>query len=82
REAITNIVRHSRATTCSLRFVTEVNRRRFVIEDNGQHASSREGNGIRGMRERIESLGGRLFLERDHGTRLLIELPLREPATS
>jgi glucose-6-phosphate-specific signal transduction histidine kinase len=29
------------------------------------------------MRERIESLGGRLSLERDHGTRLLIELPLR-----
>jgi two-component system, NarL family, sensor histidine kinase DesK len=29
------------------------------------------------MRERIESLGGQLSLERDHGTRLLIELPLR-----
>jgi glucose-6-phosphate-specific signal transduction histidine kinase len=34
------------------------------------------------MRERIESLGGHLFLERDHGTRLLIDLPLREPAAS
>lgn len=82
REAITNIVRHSRATTCRLRFVTEENHRRLVIEDNGQHAISREGNGIRGMRERIEALGGRLFLERDNGTRLLIELPLREPAVS
>jgi glucose-6-phosphate-specific signal transduction histidine kinase len=29
------------------------------------------------MRERIESLGGRLSLERDGGTRLLIDLPLR-----
>ena len=82
REAITNIVRHSRATTCRLRFVTEDNQRRLLIEDNGQHTISREGNGLRGMRERIESLGGHLFLERDHGTRLLIELPLREPATS
>lgn len=82
REAITNIVRHSRATTCRLHLVDEANRRSLVIEDNGEHPVCKEGNGLRGMRERIESLGGRLFLERDHGTRLLIELPLREPAAS
>lgn len=82
REAVTNIVRHSRATTCRLRFVTEANQRRLVIEDNGQHASTGEGNGLRGMRQRIESLGGHLHLERENGTRLLIELPLREPAAS
>jgi two-component system sensor histidine kinase DesK len=76
REAVTNIVRHARATTCRLRVITQDNRRRLVVEDNGEHAISREGNGLRGMRERIESLGGRLSLERDHGTRLLIELPL------
>lgn len=82
REAITNIVRHACATTCRLSFATADNQRRLVIEDDGQHAVSREGNGLRGMRERIESLGGHLFLERDHGTRLLIELPLRETAAS
>jgi two-component system sensor histidine kinase DesK len=80
REAVTNIVRHACASTCRLRFITEDNRRRLVVEDNGQHTIAREGNGLRGMRERIENLGGHLFLERDHGTRLLIELPLREPA--
>jgi two-component system sensor histidine kinase DesK len=77
REAVTNIVRHARATTCRLRLVTVEGSRRLVVEDNGEHAVEREGNGLRGMRERIESLGGRLSLERDHGTRLLIELPLR-----
>lgn len=77
REAVTNIVRHARATTCRLRFVTEDGRRCLVVEDNGEHAITREGNGLRGMRERIESLGGQLSLERDHGTRLLIDLPLR-----
>ncbi len=82
REAVTNIVRHSCATTCRLGFATEANQRRLGIEDNGQHATNREGNGLRGMRERIESLGGRLSLERDNGTRLLIELPIREPAAS
>jgi two-component system sensor histidine kinase DesK len=87
REAVTNIVRHSRATTCRLRFITEDSHRRLVIEDNGANSSSqssliREGNGLRGMRQRIESLGGHLFLEYDNGTRLLIDLPLREPAAS
>jgi two-component system sensor histidine kinase DesK len=80
REAVTNIVRHARATTCRLRFITDSGRRRLVVEDNGEHAIAREGNGLRGMRERIESLGGQLSLEQDNGTRLLIELPLRPEA--
>jgi two-component system sensor histidine kinase DesK len=80
REAVTNIVRHACATTCRLRFITEGHHRRLVVEDNGANEIKREGNGLRGMRERIENLGGNLSLECDHGTRLSIELPLREPA--
>jgi len=76
REAVTNIVRHARATRCTLRFVTEAGTRRLVVEDNGQHSAPREGNGLRGMRERVESIGGQLRLEHEHGTRLLITLPL------
>lgn len=86
REAVTNIVRHSKATTCRLRFVAESGQRRLVVEDNGQHSAIREGNGLRGMRERIESLGGRFQMERgiaqNCGTRLTIDLPLRGAATS
>jgi len=76
REAVTNIVRHARATRCTLRFVTEAGTRRLVVEDNGQHSAPREGNGLRGMRERVESIGGQLRLEHEQGTRLLITLPL------
>lgn len=86
REAVTNIVRHACATTCRLRFISEAGQRRLVVEDDGQHAVTREGNGIRGMRERIEALGGHFSLERgiaqNRGTRLTIELPLREAAAS
>ena len=91
REAVTNIVRHARATTCRLRFITESGHRRLVVEDDGQHTVAREGNGLRGMRERIESLGGRFSLERgiakdvigdNRGTRLIFELPTREPVAS
>lgn len=75
REAVTNIVRHAGASTCRLRFTGQNGRHSLVIEDDGQHEFVREGNGLRGMRERVESLGGKLKLEREHGTRLLIELP-------
>lgn len=75
REAVTNIVRHAQASTCRLKFVATNGRHSLLIEDDGMHVVQREGNGLRGMRERVESLGGTLLLERDHGTRLLIELP-------
>ena len=84
REAVTNIVRHARATTCSLHFVSEAGHRRLVVEDDGQNTVVREGNGLRGMRERIESLGGQFSLEcgiaQNRGTRLTLELPHRESA--
>ncbi len=86
REAVTNIVRHARASTCQLRFVSEQNRLRLVVEDDGHHPLIREGNGLRGMRERIESIGGHFSLEcgaaPQHGTRLTIELPQREATAS
>jgi two-component system sensor histidine kinase DesK len=86
REAVTNIVRHARATTCRLRFITDAGHRSLVVEDDGQHAVAREGNGLRGMRERVESLGGQFSMERgiaqDRGTRLIVELPFREAAAS
>ncbi len=80
REAVTNIVRHAQATTCTLRLRSEDGRQRLSVVDNGQHATAREGNGLRGMRERVESLGGQLSLNRESGTQLLIELPLRAGA--
>ena len=77
REAVTNIVRHAHAKTCRLHFITDQGHRRLIVEDDGEHALTSEGNGLRGMRERVESVGGYLALTRDSGTRLLIELPLR-----
>jgi len=80
REAVTNIVRHACATNCRLSLITQDGRRKLHVEDDGQHTLTREGNGLRGMRERVESLGGTLSLRRDHGTHLLIELPLHTGA--
>lgn len=82
REAVTNVVRHAKATQCTLSFCMEDGQHRLLIEDNGSHVQAREGNGLRGMRERVEALGGRLTLDRTTGTRLLIALPAQEGATA
>ncbi|HEY4010896.1 MAG TPA: sensor histidine kinase, partial [Acidobacteriaceae bacterium] len=75
REAVTNVVRHAQARTCRLRFTEQNGHHLLLIEDDGTHTVAREGNGLRGMRERVESLGGTLQLDRQQGTRLVIELP-------
>lgn len=77
REAVTNIVRHAEATRCAMRLaITADNYYALAVEDNGRHPIQQEGNGLRGMRERVRGLGGRLSIRSDHGTTLLIELPI------
>jgi two-component system, NarL family, sensor histidine kinase DesK len=75
REAITNIVRHAGASECSIEVSTARDSTQLVIADDGRGDIRQEGNGLRGMRERVRELGGSLSLESNHGTRLQIELP-------
>jgi len=78
REAVTNVVRHANARTCSLRLEQQNGLCRLEIEDDGQGGSPGEGNGLRGMRERVEMLGGTLNRDSHAGTRITITLPLKE----
>ncbi len=75
REAVTNIVRHADASECSIEVFSEQDRTQLVIADDGRGNIRQEGNGLRGMRERVQELGGSLSLESSRGTRLHIELP-------
>jgi two-component system sensor histidine kinase DesK len=77
REAVTNIVRHAQASQCRMRFVTENGHYSLTVEDDGRGNIRQEGNGLRGMRERIESLGGHLSIDGTQGTRLNIDIPVR-----
>jgi len=76
REAVTNVVRHADAHNCRLRLQPVNGNCRLEIEDDGRGGSAAEGNGLRGMRERIEALGGTLERDTRTGTRLRIEFPL------
>jgi two-component system, NarL family, sensor histidine kinase DesK len=75
REAVTNIVRHAGASECSIELSTAKDHTQMVIADDGRGDIRQEGNGLRGMRERVQELGGRLSLDSNRGTRLQIELP-------
>ena len=69
------------AFTCQVRLAHRNNVALLEIVDDGTGGSSREGNGLTGMRERIAALGGSLVRDRRSGTRLEITLPLvPEPA--
>jgi two-component system sensor histidine kinase DesK len=81
REAVTNVVRHAQAQRCSVRLQRENDLCTLEISDNGRGADTPEGNGLRGMRERLEAIGGSLQRQTRAGTRLVIHLPLA-PATS
>jgi two-component system, NarL family, sensor histidine kinase DesK len=75
REAVTNIVRHAQASQCSMVFSAQNGHTSLVIEDDGRGGARAEGNGIRGMRERVESLGGQFTVDGNRGTRLTILVP-------
>jgi two-component system sensor histidine kinase DesK len=77
REAVTNVVRHARARTCRMRLEQKNGSCRLEIHDDGCGASNGEGNGLRGMRERVEMIGGTLNRSTEAGTTLTITLPLK-----
>jgi two-component system sensor histidine kinase DesK len=78
REATTNVIRHAGATRCHIRFYAQDGSVLMEVEDNGRGGEAPFGNGLTGMRERIQALGGVLSREGGHGTRLSIRLPLAQ----
>lgn len=78
REAVTNILRHAGATRCEVRLGLRDGLIVFRISDNGTAAQGAvvQGNGLRGMQERVTQLGGWLGLQFEQGMALELRLPL------
>jgi two-component system, NarL family, sensor histidine kinase DesK len=86
REAVTNIVRHSHATRCIIQLTASSESVDLTIQDNGvgyqvgdtcdpKPASS--GNGLFGMRQRLELVNGSLTIQSEpkKGTVITISIP-------
>ena len=82
-EALTNVVRHSRARTCVVRLTIEQRALITEIADDGvgMRPDNAAGVGLLSMRERAAELGGTCVVEctPGGGTRMLARLPLAGP---
>jgi len=87
QEALTNVHRHSKSPTASIKLCETGGEVRIEIRDGGCGISAHKGRGageertglgvgIAGMRERLHLLGGRLEIDSDEtGTRVVALLP-------
>lgn len=91
REAVSNAIRHSGGSRCSVRIAFEPGRVHMQIEDDGQGLDTAvkrpggHGLGLPNIERRIRNLGGEHSFERPAhgGTRLALHVPLpAQPANS
>ncbi len=78
KEALTNVVKHSRAKNVMVAMDIRPDSLLLKIRDDGIGLSGKEktGRGLRNMKTRAEEIGGRLILVSDRGTTVSLELPL------
>lgn len=84
REAVTNIARHAQANEAMIAVRSEGNAVVLEVVDDGRGGVSANGNGLAGMRERVEAMGGTLAIDspRSHGTRLEVRIPVNGVTTA
>ncbi|MCM2533630.1 sensor histidine kinase [Neobacillus pocheonensis] len=79
KEAVTNVVKHSEATSCTISIEQSWKEIVMIISDNGVFKGSKEtvteGHGLIGMKERLEFINGNLELMKKEGTTLTIRVP-------
>jgi two-component system, NarL family, sensor histidine kinase DesK len=81
REAVTNVIRHSRARHCRIRLTERAGELSLEITDDGHGFTSQDpptGSGLRGVSERLAAVGGSLALGAaapGHGFRLTATVP-------
>jgi len=77
-EALTNTVKHSKASWVRVTLHADAGRLHIVVRDNGVGGASVDrGAGLHGLLDRVDALGGSLRMRSDpgHGTEVRVELP-------
>ncbi|KAB2330241.1 sensor histidine kinase [Cytobacillus depressus] len=79
KEAVTNVVKHSKATVCRITIDQNSNEISIKIEDNGigigKNYDLSKGHGLIGIKERLEFVNGSLEIEDRNGTFILMKIP-------
>ena len=78
KEAVTNIIRHSAATISKVLIQQRLGEIELIVQDNGKGVKAEEtqGNGLKGMRERLELVDGKWSMTSDSGTTVHIIVPI------
>ena len=79
-EALTNVAKYAGATSASIGLTVEHGLVQLVVRDDGAGgADLNAGTGLRGLRDRVEALDGRLELDSPPGlgTTVIAEMPVR-----
>lgn len=79
KEAVTNIVKHSKASTCIVTIEQNENELMLSVKDNGigfEETVSLVGSGLKGMQERVEFLNGTVEIKSEQGTEVIIRVPV------
>jgi signal transduction histidine kinase len=83
-EALTNVARHARASTCNIRIDTTRGLALSIEDDGiGMPERAQRGVGLASMRERVEELGGRFSIRaaQPSGTAITAWFPLTVGST-
>ncbi|MCW2986496.1 MAG: hypothetical protein JWR63_4066, partial [Conexibacter sp.] len=77
-EALTNVVKHSRARTAEVKAWVDDGLLHLDVRDDGVGGARPDGTGLLGLHDRVAALGGRLEVESPAGggTRVAATLPL------
>ena len=78
-EALTNVAKYANASSASVTLSLDDGCLRLSVEDDGiGGADPSTGSGLRGLRDRVDALDGRLDVHSPigEGTRLTVEMPL------
>jgi signal transduction histidine kinase len=77
-EALTNVVKHARATRATVRATLDDGVLTLEVRDDGVGGANPAGHGLMGISDRVDALGGRLRIESTDGdgTVLAARLPL------
>ncbi len=80
RESVTNIHRHAHASHASVDVHVADGHVVMTVRDDGRGGVGASGNGLQGMRERVEALGGRFTItsRMGRGTEVRVDVPLPE----
>jgi signal transduction histidine kinase len=78
-EALTNVAKYANADSAMVAVAVEHGRLRLTVSDDGTGgADPTAGSGLRGLRDRVEALDGRLDVESPlgHGTTVIADIPV------